>query len=267
MLSSRTFRILTILLAVLFLNACKIIEEGNVGIKKTFGKVHEETLSPGVHLYAPGIHVIEPWDIKTQTRQNQLDLPSQEGLIVRLETAVLFRPTDVISLKKKVGSRFVKKVLEPKLINVFREVVGKQKVDEIINNPNMLTTAAKKNLKAILEPEGILVEDLLVTDLGLPGNFKESIEKKLQAEQKALQKTFELDQAKKDAEIEIARARGAAEAQEIVKKTLSQEYLQYLWISTLNDNPNVIYVSTEANMPIFRTTEEPKAKKPVPAKK
>ena len=29
--------------------------------------------------------------------------------------------------------------------------------------------------------------------------------------------------------------------------------LQYLWIKTLNETPNVIYVATEANMPIFKT--------------
>ena len=81
-----------------------------------------------------------------------------------------------------------------------------------------------------------------------------SIEAKLTAEQKVQQKSFELDQARKDAEIEIARAEGAAKAQEIVRSTLSDSYLQYLWIKTLNENPNVIYVATEANMPIFRTT-------------
>ncbi len=86
----------------------------------------------------------------------------------------------------------------------------------------------------------------------LPQRFKESIEAKLTAEQKAEQKTFELRQAEKDAEIEVARAEGAAKAQKIVRSTLSGSYLQYLWIKTLNENPNVIYVATEANMPVFR---------------
>jgi len=62
-------------------------------------------------------------------------------------------------------------------------------------------------------------------------------------------------QAKKDAEIEVARARGAAQAQEIVRSTLSSSYLHYLWIKTLNENPNVIYVATEANMPIFKNVK------------
>ena len=66
---------------------------------------------------------------------------------------------------------------------------------------------------------------------------------------------FMLEQARKDAEIEVARAKGAAEAQAIVRATLSDSYLQYLWIKTLSENPNVIYVATEANLPIFKQTD------------
>ena len=97
-----------------------------------------------------------------------------------------------------------------------------------------------------------MVEDVLLRDVILPERFKESIEAKLTAEQKVQQKQFELEQARKDAEIEVARAEGAAKAQEIVRSTLSDSYLQYLWIKTLNENPNVIYVATESNMPIFK---------------
>ena len=95
----------------------------------------------------------------------------------------------------------------------------------------------------------------LLRDVQLPEKFRQSIEAKLTAEQRAEQKEFELTQAKKDAEIEVARARGAAQAQTIIRETLSDSYLQYLWIRTLNENPNVIYVATEANLPIFKAAK------------
>jgi regulator of protease activity HflC (stomatin/prohibitin superfamily) len=99
------------------------------------------------------------------------------------------------------------------------------------------------------------VVDVLLRDVKLPQRFKESIEAKLTAEQRVQQKQFELEQAVKDAEIEVARARGAAESQKIVRSTLSDSYLQYLWIKTLNENPNVIYVATEANLPLFKNAK------------
>ena len=66
---------------------------------------------------------------------------------------------------------------------------------------------------------------------------------------------FRSQQAQKDAEIEVARAQGAAQAQKIIRETLSDSYLHYLWIRTLNENPNVIYVATEANLPIFKASK------------
>ncbi len=103
---------------------------------------------------------------------------------------------------------------------------------------------------------------MLLRDVKLPLRFKESIEAKLTAEQRVAQKQFELEQARKEAEIEVARAEGAraegaARAQKIVRSTLSDSYLEYLWIKTLNQNPNVIYVASEANMPIFKSVDLP----------
>jgi hypothetical protein len=51
----------------------------------------------------------------------------------------------------------------------------------------------------------------------------------------------------------VARAKGAAEAQRIIRSTLSDSYLHYLWVQTLSQNPSVIYVATESNLPIFKS--------------
>ena len=69
------------------------------------------------------------------------------------------------------------------------------------------------------------------------------------------------------AEAEIIRARGVAEANTIIGESLrgNESYLRYLWIQTLNDNPqNVIYVPTEAGLPILEAGKRPG---PTPAAK
>lgn len=56
------------------------------------------------------------------------------------------------------------------------------------------------------------------------------------------------------AEAEVIRAEGVAKANNIIGASLrgNESYLRYLWIQTLNDNPqNVIYVPTEAGLPIL----------------
>lgn len=70
--------------------------------------------------------------------------------------------------------------------------------------------------------------------------------------------TIEEAQAEKEAavlraEAEVERAKGAAQAQEIIAQTLTEEYLRYLWIQQVEkgDNRQVIYVPTETGLPIL----------------
>lgn len=60
-----------------------------------------------------------------------------------------------------------------------------------------------------------------------------------------------------DAEAEVERAKGVAEANKIIGDSLkgNDAYLRYLWIQGLNDgNTETIYVPTEANLPILEAT-------------
>jgi regulator of protease activity HflC (stomatin/prohibitin superfamily) len=59
------------------------------------------------------------------------------------------------------------------------------------------------------------------------------------------------------AEAEVARAVGVAEANKIIGESLkdNESYLRYLWIQGLQDGSSeVIYVPTEANLPIMEAT-------------
>ena len=56
---------------------------------------------------------------------------------------------------------------------------------------------------------------------------------------------------------EVERAKGVAEANQIIGQSLNENeaYLRYLWIQGLNDGSSeVIYVPTEANLPILEAT-------------
>lgn len=56
------------------------------------------------------------------------------------------------------------------------------------------------------------------------------------------------------AQAEVDRARGVAKANKIIGQSLqnNEAYLRYLWINNLqNDKNQVIYVPTEANLPIL----------------
>ena len=76
-----------------------------------------------------------------------------------------------------------------------------------------------------------------------------------------------MDSAKLLADAEVARARGVAQANEIIGEGLRghDEYLRYLWIMSLEhtaSSPNgstVVYVPTETNLPILEASRLPQA--------
>ena len=252
-------RVILLILALAFLQtACVVIEDGEVGVSKSFGAISDEPVPQGVAFVVPVARQIETWNVKLQELKETAQVPSSEGLIVGLDTSLLFQVTagEAPQIRKTVGNQrmVIERLVIPYFRNAVRDVVAGYPVKNIYAEQGRKEIAAKIRdfLRENLGPRGIEVVDVLLRDVKLPQRFKESIEAKLTAEQRVQQKQFELEQAKKEAEIEVARARGAAEAQQIIRETLSDRYLQYLWIQTLNENPNVIYVATEANMPIFK---------------
>ena len=61
-----------------------------------------------------------------------------------------------------------------------------------------------------------------------------------------------LEAEKLNAQAEIERAKGAAEAIRIEHGSITSTYIQYLWVRQQNNIPNkVVYIPTEANLPIL----------------
>lgn len=62
------------------------------------------------------------------------------------------------------------------------------------------------------------------------------------------------------AQAEIKRAEGVAQANKIIGESLKENeaYLRYLWINQLeSNNPTVIYIPTEAGLPILEAGKRP----------
>ena len=257
----RTAPLALALVAAVVTSGCVVIEDGEVGVSKSFGTISDEPVLQGIVLQIPIVRTVETWNIKLQELKESAQVPSSEGLIVALDTSLLFRvdPEKAPQIRKTIGWNYVELLIVPYFRNAVRDVVSGYPVKNIYGEQGRKEIAKKIRdfLTERLGPRGIIVVDTLLRDIQLPQRFKESIEMKLTAEQRVQQKQFELLQARKEAEIEVARARGAAKAQKIVRSTLSDSYLHYLWIKTLNVNPNVIYVATKGNKPIFKRAGGP----------
>lgn len=73
-----------------------------------------------------------------------------------------------------------------------------------------------------------------------------------------------LEAEKLNAKSEVERAKGVAEANAIIGEGLrdNEAYLRYLWIEGLHDSNNeIVYVATEAGLPILEATRWPQTEK------
>ena len=105
-----------------------------------------------------------------------------------------------------------------------------------------------------------------VWEQGLVG--KAELQRAIQNRKIAVQEA----EAKKEAasllgEAEVARAKGVAEANRIIGDSLKghEAYLRYLWIQNIDKvSGQIIYVPTEANLPILEAQRLEKYKKETP---
>ncbi len=259
--------LILVIIAILFLaNGCvKVISDGEVGVKKTFGNYNDEELGTGLKFYIPIVSSIYKVNTKLITIAEKVSVPSKEGLIVQLDVSVIYsvKPEMASEIKQTVTGEVKDTLLVPYVRNGLRDIVSGYEAKAVYSEVGRGEIATKLKLM-LLDKIGdkLIIKDALLRDVVLPERVRNAIEEKIDAEQKAQKKEFELISAEKDAEIEVARARGAAEANKIISGSITEEYIRYLWVQGLHDGTSeVIYVPTEANLPILEATRDTRPSK------
>jgi len=254
-------KIWLILVLVPLLCGCAVvgIEDGQKGVKADFGKISDEPVDTGWHFYIPMFSWIEVWNVKTQQIEEDANVPSSEGLVSQLDISILYHipPDKVVFVRKTIGSDYQSTVLEPYMREAVRSTASAYQVSALYSDAGRKEISEKMlgYLRDKLNDRGIIIEDVLIKGVQLPQVFADSIETKLKTEQESLQKQFELIKAKKDAEIEVAKAEGIAQSNKIIANSISENYLRYKFIENLSvASKEVVYVPTEANLPILEAT-------------
>ena len=126
--------------------------------------------------------------IRTQEIKEHADVPSSEGLIIGLETSLLYRlePDRAAEVFQKIGPRYVDIVVIPNLRSVIRAVTAAHTANALYSEGReQVAQQMLDQLKPILEARGVMVENVLLRDIKLPDTLRAAIEAKQQAEQQA----------------------------------------------------------------------------------
>jgi regulator of protease activity HflC (stomatin/prohibitin superfamily) len=261
------FRTIVILGIALFLltNMIVVIPAGSTGVYHLFGKVREAELHSGIHLINPLASIVK-MSIRTQQYtmssvadegvrhgDDSIEALTKEGLKVLLDITILYRLDEdkASEVYKTLGTEYEQNLIRPEVRSVIRQVIATYEAKDIYSEKrDVVVGEIAKKLEESAEPRGITIESTLLRNVVLPPELAAAIEQKLTAEQESDRYEFVLEKEKKEADRKRIEAEGQRDSQRIISASLSNEYLQYLFIKDLKDRQGTIYVPT--NLPLMK---------------
>lgn len=251
--------VLLLLTIILLAMSVTTVPAGHVGIVTSFGQVVGEPIEPGLSLRFPwrGTTTVS---LQTQESREEADVPTKEGLTVHLEASLIYsvEKKRALDLYVSVGPNFKDVVVLPQFRSALRGITVRYDAKDLYTAHRAeIEDALEKSVGTLLAERGIRCEKVLLRNIAMPPVVKSAIEKKLASEQEAAAMEFVILRETKEAERKRVEAKGLADSQDIIHKTLTPEYLRYLWIKSLQEakshGATTIYIPTDGTgLPVFR---------------
>jgi regulator of protease activity HflC (stomatin/prohibitin superfamily) len=251
--------------------SCENIDSGNIGIKvNKFGTgrgVSGVTECTGTVFYNPITTNIYEFPInirhKEYTEEGSFVVNSKDGSEFHVSPIVNYRinpdkATQIFAKYRKDLDGIENGFLKTAVTEAFRIVTNGYTADQLISSREAFDTKVKATLRKQLEPEGFVL-DQFTTNLEYPTSFKNAINAKNNAVQKALMAENKVKQAEAEAKIKVAtaegdaqatltRARAEAEANKLKQATLTPLLIQQQWIEAWKGNVPTTVLGSGTNV-------------------
>jgi len=246
---------LSLLLAIT--SSCVTIRQGNVGVKRTVGKINNEIIEPGARMFNPFATRIILVPIRTENIEVSLELPSKEGLNVKADISILYhieksKATDIVG---EIGMNYESTVILPVFRASAADVTARYMAKDMhTGNRFEIEAAIKSQMMRIIGNRGFEIESVLMKSIQLPEGLYKAIEEKLEAEQDAQRMEFILLKEKQEASRRTIEAEGIRDANKIISEGLTPQIIQYKTIEAyreLSKSPNAKLIIGSGQQPIL----------------
>ncbi len=226
------------------------VDAGQIGIKVLFGRVQPDVLYSGLHMVNPFVE-IQKADVRTQNytmtgvhdedkreADDAMHVLTADGLEVVIDLTVLYRivPAEAPRLLRETGLDYEYKIVRPLTRTRIRDnAVYYDAVALYSTKRDEFQDRISKTIESDFNKRGLLLENILVRNITLPGPVKATIEQKIQAEQEAQKMQFVLQKERQEADRKRVEAQGIADYQKIVNENLTDKQLQYEQIKAMRE--------------------------------
>ena len=220
-----------------------IVNSGEVGIKVNTGKFETKPLKPGLHFYIPILQKIIPVNTRIRMitysnvstgelgdsyrgfegglrRNPAISVLDKRGLTVNIDIAVQYRlkAESAPATIEKWGSSWEEKIINSKVREVVRDVVGQYTAEQLPEMRNEIAAAIETKVKQSVDDlpnKPVILTSVELRTINLPPKIKDQIERVQIAKQEVTIAEQRKEKAKQEAQRQAEIARGEAEKNRI----------------------------------------------------
>lgn len=217
-----------LILALIGANSFTSVEYGHVGLYKTFGKLNDNTLSPGIHFKIPFIQSVIQVNTQVTKAETDTSASSKDLQPVSTHVAVNYsvNKASAYNLMNNIGGNFDNIIINPAIQEIVKEVTAKYPAEDLITRRDVVAGEISEHLTTRLAKYDLIVNDINIVNFKFSEAFNQSIEAKQVAQQQALKAENDLRRIEIEAKQKIAQAQAEAESLRLKKQEVTPELVQ-----------------------------------------
>lgn len=219
---------------ILIASSVTIVPAGSKGIMLNMGAVSGRVLDEGVSFRIPFVQTVKIIDVRMQKYESTDNASASKDLqSINSNIAVNYRvdSTAVDQLYKNIGMNYETTVVAPAISECMKAVTAQYTAEELITKRSEVSANMKEFLQQKLADKYIMVDSFNVISFDFSDAFNKAIEEKQIAEQNAQKAKYDLERIKTEAEQDITKAEGEAEAMRLKNQELTENIILLEYIN------------------------------------
>jgi regulator of protease activity HflC (stomatin/prohibitin superfamily) len=245
----------------LLMSSCAIVRQGEVGMKRTLGKLDGRVIQPGAVGFNPFVSTIIKLPIRTMNMEITSNLPSKEGLNVAAVISILYRidPAKAPWIVENLGMNYESVLISSVFRSAAADVCSRFYAKDMHSaQRSAIEKEITEQMTRLVQQNGLIIEAVLMKNIQLPAGLARAVEEKLEAEQDAQRMEFLLEREKREAQRKTIEAQGIRDAQKIIAEGLSPRIIEWQSIEAFREvakSPNTKVIITDGKAPMLINPE------------
>ncbi|WP_068617300.1 prohibitin family protein [Paenibacillus tuaregi] len=220
--------VIAIAAVIVGLNSYATVTYGHVGLYKTFGKLNDNVLSPGIHLKIPFVQSIIEVNVQVSKAETDTTASSKDLQPVSTHVAVNYsvNKDSVYNLMNNIGGNFDQVIINPAIQEIVKEVTARYPAEDLIAKRDVVAGEISEHLTKRMGKYDLVVNEINIVNFKFSEAFNQSIEAKQVAQQQALKAENDLKRVEIEAKQKIAQAQAEAQSLKLKKQEVTPELVQ-----------------------------------------